>query len=130
MQIIPKILNVVFKYVCVSLNISGNFLPKNRLAINRNKYWLPCKELTRAGVAKDTEKVIKSSEDPPTACPNINKIPILDFNENLEPSFLTKTILRVTGIKKIIIARGIKIILDQTRTVKKSSIKKARRKMI
>ena len=124
MLAIPSTLRVVFKCVCVSLNISGNFLPKKRLAINKNKYWLPCKELTNAGVAKETEKVIKSSDMPPQACPDKKIIPDLENNEK-ELSFPLKTILRLTGISTIKIPTGARINLDQTKTVKKFACKYA-----
>ncbi|MCL6096555.1 MAG: hypothetical protein M1444_02620 [Patescibacteria group bacterium] len=104
--------------MCVSLKISGNFLPKNKLAINRNRYWLPCKELTRAGVAKETEKVKRISDEPPQACPARNKSPCLENKEN-DFSPLPRTILRLFGITTIKNPSGTKTILDQTKTVKK-----------
>ncbi len=76
--------------------------------------------MTKAGVAKDIEKVNKSSEVPPLTWPIAKRAPAFEKNLSLGPS-LAKTILLSFGTNKIIIPTGIKIGLDQTKTVKKFS---------
>ena len=59
---IPKNLAKVIIREVFSTKISGYFLPKAREKIIKKIYFIPCKELTMAGEAKEIANINKSSE--------------------------------------------------------------------
>ncbi len=46
-------------------------MPKIKLKISRKMYFVPCRELTMAGLAKDMEKINSNSEIPAQDWPKI-----------------------------------------------------------